>query len=243
MRILAFDTSSAISAVAVCDGDRVLAQDDSPAEDGGKHGEVLLPRIEAVLAAAGLRLQQLELIAVGVGPGSFTGLRVGLATAKGLALATGIALRGVGSLQVMAAGALAREQAARALAVLDAGKGELFAAAFARVAGAQPLQPLLAPQRMLPQALAQRVAALAAAGEPLWLCGGGARRGFEQLAAVLGPGARLVEPALDLPQGRHVASEAWREWQAQGASDVAALEPVYLRGSDAKLPDEPLSLG
>ena len=103
MRVLAFDTSTAVTAVALLDGVRVLAEDEGPNED--RHGDVLLPRVQGVLAGAGLALGEVELIAVGIGPGSFTGLRIGLATAKGLALATGIPRRGVCSRRALAAGA------------------------------------------------------------------------------------------------------------------------------------------
>ena len=118
MRILGFDTSSLVTAIAVTDGDRVLAHDDRSSEQ--RHAEVLLPRIEAALASAQVGLSAIELIAVGIGPGSFTGLRVGLATAKGLALATKIPLCGVSSLRVLARGVASRAEVV--LAALDAGK-------------------------------------------------------------------------------------------------------------------------
>ena len=85
VRVLAFDTSTDLTTVALCDGDRVLAEDDSRSD--ARHAELLLPRIQSVLAAAGASLASIELIGVGAGPGSFTGVRVGLATAKGLGLA------------------------------------------------------------------------------------------------------------------------------------------------------------
>ena len=100
-RILAFDTSANATAVAIVDGDRVFAEE-AIETTSGRHAETLLPRIERCLAASSLTLADLELIAVGVGPGSFTGVRVGIATAKGLALATGIPVRGVVSLASLA---------------------------------------------------------------------------------------------------------------------------------------------
>jgi tRNA threonylcarbamoyladenosine biosynthesis protein TsaB len=235
MRVLAFDTSSSISAVAVTAGDRVLAEDHSA---GSKHqGDVLLPRIAAVLAAAGVPLSAIELIAVGVGPGSFTGLRIGLATAKGLALATSIPIAGVCSLRVLARGVIDLRELA--IPVLDAGKGELFGAVYAR--RGEALQTLLPPLRAQPDELAQRIASVAHGASVL--CGGGARQHFQALRAALGADASLADIERDLPQARHLAREAVLRVACEGPSDLATLEPVYLRDSDAKLPSEPLRLG
>ena len=234
MRILAFDTSSQLTAVAVTDCERVLAEDHSVGE--GRHGDLLLPRIRSQLEVAGVDLGAIELLAVGVGPGSFTGLRIGLATAKGLALATSIPVRGVCSLRVLARGAI--ELGEVVVAVIDAGKGELFGAVYRRDADA--LEPLLPPLRALPEELARRIAEIDPG--PAVVCGGGARRCMPLLAAALGGRAVLAEVSRDLPRGRHVAHEARLRMQSEGPSDVALLEPVYLRGADAKLPTEPLVL-
>jgi tRNA threonylcarbamoyladenosine biosynthesis protein TsaB len=236
MRILAFDTSSAVTAVAVTDGDRVLAHDDRPGEQ--RHAELLLPRIEAALARAQLELAAIELIAVGIGPGSFTGLRVGLATAKGLALATRLPLCGVSSLRVLGRALDACDKLA--VCALDAGKGELFGAVYGRRAG--ELETLIAPLRAEPAVFARTLLerGLPAAGL-LW-CGAGARRYAAELAGVLDAPLQLAEPSYDVPSGQHVAAEALARFRREGPSDLSALEPVYLRGSDAKLPDEPLAL-
>jgi tRNA threonylcarbamoyladenosine biosynthesis protein TsaB len=236
MKILALDTSSVLTAVAVADGERVLAEDGSPS--GDRHGEVLLPRIQAQLSAAGLSLSQIELIGVGLGPGSFTGLRVGVATAKGLALATGIPICGVSSLEVLARGVL--DAADRAAVVLDAGRGELCAAVYAR-AGDHPelVLPLL---RATPEVVAERVVeALHGAGSAV-LCGSGVRSQSLSFARLLGPRAQVADATRDTPRALHVAAAARARFASQGAADRAALEPIYLRESDAKLPDEPLAL-
>jgi tRNA threonylcarbamoyladenosine biosynthesis protein TsaB len=234
VRILAFDTSSQVTAVAVTDGGRLLAEDHSPGE--GRHGDLLLPRIRSQLETAGVALASMDLLAVGVGPGSFTGLRIGLATAKGLAVATSIPLRGVCSLRVLARGAI--ELGEVVVVAIDAGKDELFGAVYRR--REEALEPLLPPLRAVPEELARRIAEIDPG--PAVVCGGGARRCMPLLAAALGGRAVLGEALHDLPQGRHVAHEARLRMQSDGPSDVALLEPVYLRGADAKLPDEPLAL-
>jgi tRNA threonylcarbamoyladenosine biosynthesis protein TsaB len=236
MRVLGFDTSSLVTALAVVDADRVLAHDDRSGEQ--RHAEVLLPRIAAALVQAQLTLSEIELIAVGIGPGSFTGLRVGLATAKGLALATGIPLCGVSSLRVLARGVAARAEIV--LAALDAGKGEVFGALY--LAGESGPSPLLAPLRAEPDAFARAVLACGVALPNVSCCGGGVRRYQETFERVFGARVRLADVSCDMPSGVHVAAEGRAVLRAEGPADVAVLEPVYLRGSDAKLPDEPLAL-
>jgi tRNA threonylcarbamoyladenosine biosynthesis protein TsaB len=235
MRILAIDTSSPVSAVSLVDGGRVVAEDQIGSES--RHAEHLLPRIQIQLGAAGWALSAIDLIAVGLGPGSFTGLRVGLATAKGLALATGIPVRGISSLAVLARAAL--EHAELALIAIDAGRGELFGGAYRGRAG-QPLETILREHLALPEAFAREAAArgLGAAS----ICGSGARRYQTEFAAGLGESLRSCEPLFDLPQGRHVAWEARMGFEREGPSALARLEPVYMRPSDAKLPERPLSL-
>jgi len=236
VKVLALDTSSPTTAVAIVDGQRVLAEDDSASEE--RHGAVLLPRIEAQLHAAGLPLQALELIAVGLGPGSFTGLRVGVATAKGLALATSLPVRGVSTLEALALPLL--EHAERALVVLDAGRDELYAAAYAR-AGARPallLPPLRAP---LPDLLGH-LSELTRVHGAISVCGDGARLHAHALADRLGTTCAPADRGCDRPRGRYVARAAIAAFVAEGASDLATLEPTYLRDSDAKLPDEPLAI-
>ncbi|MCW2757850.1 MAG: tsaB [Nocardioidaceae bacterium] len=102
--LLAFDTSTTGVTVALHDGERVVASYDD--EQGLRHGELLAPGIERVLAEASATPKDLTAIAVGVGPGPFTGLRVGLVTARTKAHALGITVRGVCSLDVLAAAAV-----------------------------------------------------------------------------------------------------------------------------------------
>lgn len=241
MRILAFDTSSSISAVSVVDGDRVLAEDDAPS--AALHGETLVPRIRAAMQRAGLAYTDLDLVAVGVGPGSFTGLRVGLATAKGLALAAGVALRGVDSLAALARGALedARVGAtenAIAVTVVDAHRGEVFVAAYARSEG-DALRVLLAPACAAPEAAAALVrdacAASVSVGAAL-VCGDAAVAHGAAFVGALGGRARMADAQGGSPRGRFLAAEARSAFAREGASDLATLEPFYLRQAEVTLP-------
>jgi len=118
--ILAFDTATPAVTVALHDGARVLAQES--AVDARRHGELLAPLVGRVLAAAGFRPADLESIAVGTGPGPYTGLRVGLVTARVLGSALAIAVDGICTLDVIAADRqMPRVQTGDLLAILDVG--------------------------------------------------------------------------------------------------------------------------
>ncbi len=157
MIVLGFDTSTPATAVAVRlgDGTTTQARDDPPAGAHPGHATRLLDMAHELLAAAGVAWSQVDRIAVGLGPGTFTGLRVGVATARGLAQSLGVQLVGVSSLQALAVAALSSEATdpPRVLAVIDARRSEVFAAAYQL--GARGLPQELAPARALaPQELA-----------------------------------------------------------------------------------------
>ena len=98
MVILAFDTATDVATSALVDGDEVLGERTSRAV-------TLLEDVDALLRRAGMQTRDVEALAVGIGPGSFTGVRIGLSTARGLGLALGIPAAGVSTLDVLAAGA------------------------------------------------------------------------------------------------------------------------------------------
>jgi tRNA threonylcarbamoyladenosine biosynthesis protein TsaB len=124
--VLGIDTATRVSSVAIVDGDRVLAEVDG---DAKARGTDLLVLIDRACAAAGIAPSQLDAVAIGAGPGSFTSLRIGMATAKGIAFAAHKPLWAVSSLAALAARAPAIGDE-RVAAVLDARRGEVYAAAF-----------------------------------------------------------------------------------------------------------------
>src|SRR3954470_12060940 len=137
MRALAIDTSTRRAGVVLLEGPRVVAAEES--HDPRSHAERLLDLIERAFRAAGWNKKDIDLVASGLGPGSFTGVRVALATAKGIALALDRPLVGVGSLEAMAVSAweIPPDDAGEAapeviIPLLDARKGEVFWAAYGR---------------------------------------------------------------------------------------------------------------
>jgi len=216
--ILAFDSSGVAVSAALCRGGAVLAARREPMERG--HGERLLPLLKAVMAEAGLGFDALDAIAVAVGPGRFTGLRIGVAAARGLALATGKPAIGIGSFEAAAA-AVEEPERSSILVVIDSRREELFAQLFDR-AGEAMGAPLVAK----PEA----IAAMLPAGA-LLVTGDGALL-MEQALAGRGD-ARLRAAALRPEILAQLAEAALR----QGGAEPA--RPIYLRAPDAKLPAGP----
>lgn len=139
--LLALDTSSGTVAVAVHDGRRVVAERSVPS--GQRHAEVLAPTVAEVLAEAGTDRRGLSGVAVGVGPGPFTGLRVGLVTARTMALALGVPVYGVCSLDILAAEAIDAGHDEFLIAT-DARRKEIYLASYAsrhRVGGPEVVKP------------------------------------------------------------------------------------------------------
>lgn len=233
VRLLAFDTATPATTVALAVADEnVLTRRHEPAP-GERPGHVteLLPLALALLAEAGLDMAQLDRLAVGIGPGTFTGLRIGVATARALAHAQDLPLVGVSTLRSLAAGAAAQGSGAEppaTLAVLDARRGEAFAAAWRTGDATQPaIEPLLAPAALAPDALAEAVAALPAGALAV---GDGAVRFRDVLAA-----AGAVVPADDSAAHRVDAAVHARLAMAMEPDARDAVLPAYLRLPDAEL--------
>jgi tRNA threonylcarbamoyladenosine biosynthesis protein TsaB len=187
------------------------------------HARTLLPLIDEVLSAAGVGLTDLDLLAVSIGPGSFTGLRIGLAVVKGLALATGTPVVGVPTLRAYALAVGVRP--GMVWPVLDARKGEVYAGGYRWRDG--ELAEAVAPAAMDPAALAARLQ------PPCTLVGDGVDAYGELWRAVRGLSQlRLGERP---PSGAVVARLGIALLAGEGAADLAALEPRYCRLSEAEL--------
>ena len=159
MRILGLDTATRATTVALLDleaGTVTERRDDPPRGERPRHTTRLLALAVEVLTDAGCGWEDLTRIAVGVGPGTFTGLRIGISTARALAAARDLPLVGVSTLRSLAHGAAATAagEGRAVLAVLDARRGEVFAAGWSPGTVADPeALPLLAPTALTPEAL------------------------------------------------------------------------------------------
>jgi tRNA threonylcarbamoyladenosine biosynthesis protein TsaB len=232
LRVLAFDTSAHVTSLAICHGQAVIERHEVA---DAKHAETLLPNVKAMLAEAGWTLAQIDVIGVGVGPGSFTGVRVGVATAKGLGLALQKPVIPVVSLDALAHEALRVTDSLRIAACLDAFKGELFCAVYTR--DGSELQRERAPFHAPPDIVRESLAAVSG-DELLALVGAGITRYPELLADA--PGAWQIYDGIAAPRAGVVAQLAAARFLAGDVPELAKVTPVYLRDSDAQLPKVPL---
>jgi tRNA threonylcarbamoyladenosine biosynthesis protein TsaB len=222
--VVGFDTATRdVAAALVRDGD-VVAERSVPAPAGGRpaHAAALLAAVEEIVGDAG-GWDTVDLLAVGVGPGSFTGLRIGVATARALAQSLGREVAPVGSLAAIARGIGELPGAGEnpRVAVLDARRGQAFAAVH-DAAGAETHAPAV----VSPEELAELVGDLP--GSPL-AAGDGALRFRGELEA-----AGAVVPAGDAPHriaARHICALAL-DTRARPAAEI---KPIYLRPPDAEL--------
>lgn len=137
MLTLAFESSAKAASVALCDGDRLIAQ--SFQNCGQTHSVTLLPMAQDLLKNSGYTLQDVELFAVAHGPGSFTGIRIGVSTVKGLAWGCDQPAVGVSTLEAMAYNGLAFGEGALLCCVMDARRNQVYHALF-RVENGQPVR-------------------------------------------------------------------------------------------------------
>jgi tRNA threonylcarbamoyladenosine biosynthesis protein TsaB len=223
--VLGIDTSTADSVVAVSvEGELASERATGPATGDGRprHADTLLAEVDAAVSAAG-GWERIGTIAIGVGPGTFTGLRIGVATARALAQARELPVAAVSSLAALARGIdPARAPERPRLALIDARRGEVFAALHA-VAGAMLWEPLVA----TPDSIAERVADLGAA--PL-AAGDGSLRFRAQLEAAGVDVLPDADPAHRMA-ARHVCALA----AGVEPGRPEHVRPIYLRRPDAEV--------
>lgn len=220
MFVLAIDTALGACSAAVLDAeaDAVVAGDSLLMERG--HAEALIPLVEQVMAAAGLEFEHLSRIAVTIGPGSFTGLRVGLSAARGFGLAANLPVVGVTTFAALAAPYLAQDDAVPVVSAIDARHGHVYLQMFG--VGARTL--------IAPRVTTVREAARSVAIGAVRLVGSGA-----SLVAEAWPGSEKEPVSVDDMPAPDVA------WVARlgAVADPEAAEPrpLYLRPPDAKPQD------
>lgn len=223
MRILTIETSTPTEDVAVVESGLVLAKRSLAAGRG--HAEELVIAIAEALRDSATELRGLAAIGVSIGPGRFTGLRVGLATAKGLSAVSGVAVRPVSTLEALAR--TVDDAGALVASALDARRGEVYGALFRLGEGRRPAR-LLDDRAEPPEAFAARVRD-AAAGEPVLFVGTGALAYRSEFGRTLGASARFPEAVVLHPSALAIATMV-EEAALDPAPDLDVIEPVYLRG-------------
>ena len=222
--LLALETSSESGGVALLEGDEILGE----APIGGRepqHAAALLPAVDALLAGAGRQLDEVDLIAVSVGPGSFTGLRIGLATALGLCFGTGRQIVPVPTLAALAASA---GDVSPIAPMLDARRGQLYTGLYDGSGAVlhedcvtDPL-PWLAALAALPGA------------DPVWLLGPGAHLYRNEIEVVLGRHGRLLDVETGRPRAANVGRLGARLAREGGALPPEQITLRYLRRAEAE---------
>ena len=231
MNILAFDTACASCSAAVRSEGRLLARRFEPMPRG--QAEALIPMVQDVLAQAGTTFRDLDGIAVTVGPGSFTGLRVGLAAARGMALPLGLPVVGVTTLEAVAWGARAATgggpPGASCLIALETGRGDVYAQSFSLPG----LEPVCEPAALSPGDAMRLIPADASGASGVVVAGDGA-------GSVRGP---LAEAGIEVrlaagcsrPDAARVASIGALRL-TDGAGPAALPAPLYLRPPKVRPP-------
>ncbi|MBM7866132.1 tRNA (adenosine(37)-N6)-threonylcarbamoyltransferase complex dimerization subunit type 1 TsaB [Heliobacterium gestii] len=239
MYVLGIDCSTRVTALAVVDDDQVVAEtflhNDRP------HSKRLLPAIEQLLALAELSLTDMAGLAVAIGPGSFTGLRIGLATVKGMAHPLGLPVVGVPTLDALALNGWPYR--GYICPILDARKNEVYSCLYRgctegleKVGSAQAVAPkeLLEQLRRRMEESMDGQEAPEATGPVLFL--GDAVPVYRDLIEQsLGDGAVFAAAETRYPRGSQVARLGWRRLREGDTDDLHQLTPMYIRPSEAEV--------
>jgi tRNA threonylcarbamoyladenosine biosynthesis protein TsaB len=221
--ILAIDSATTAGSVALCRGETLCGE--VLLNVRATHSERLMVTVQQLFADTGITLNEVDAFAVVHGPGSFTGVRVGMATAKGLAMATGRPVVGVSSLQTLAMNVV--ESSSPVCALLDARKKEVYAGLY-RVRGHWP--KALGVERVLsPASLLREI------DGPCLFIGEGAMVYRTLIEDHLGSAARFVPWPLNLPRASQAAALAALQMQQGQVQSPHTLNPAYIRASEAEI--------
>ena len=228
MRILAIDTATEACSVALSDNGSTHAHFElCPRE----HTQRILPMVQDMLTAGDLSLEQLDVLAFGRGPGSFTGVRIGIGIAQGLALGADLPLTGVSTLATMAQGAWRKTGATRVLAAIDARMGEVYWAEYQRdeqgIWHGEETEAVLKPE-----AVSERLRQL----QGRWVTVGTGWPAWPDMAK--DSGLTLSDGEILLPAAEDMLPLAQQQFSAGRIVAVEHAEPIYLRNEVAwkKLP-------
>lgn len=223
MKILAIDTATEACSAALLWNDAVLTRE-QVAPQG--HTRIILPMVSELLAEAGVSFKELDAIAFGRGPGSFTGVRIGIGAAQGLAYGANVPLIGVSTLQMLAQGAYRRQQTEKVIAAIDARMNEIYLGAFTLQDGRMQavldevvIQPELVVNRL--NTIKPKIAGAVAVGTGF--------TSYTELAVNLGLPSMDNQIELNLPWAQDMLAQAAAAYKAGEYCDPALATPVYLR--------------
>lgn len=214
--LLAIDTSTRTVGIAIYDGIQVLCENTWTSHD--YHTVELAPAVHDTLARAGVDIQNLKLLAVATGPGSFTGLRIGMALAKGIALARHLPIIGIPTLEIVAESQPVSPGFTLA-AILQAGRGRLAVGWYMPVDARWELQPPL--EVMDVTRLSQKI------HQPTIVCGELTEAQQNTLARKY-KNVILVSPAHSVRRPALLAELAWKRWMAGESDNPATISPTYI---------------
>lgn len=220
--ILAFDTSTDWLSIAIGRSDQIIAEIEERAPRA--HLNRLLPGIDGLLKEAGGAPNDIEQIAVGVGPGSFTGVRIAISTAQGLAHAIGCPLIGISTLDTIAA--RLPESNATIYPILDAKRSEVYAAEYENFGHRVSDYQVLAPKK-----LAQKIRK---SGKPVLITGDGLEKYKDIFQDELGDLATFSKPALWSPNASVLIKLAKEKIEKEPIESYFKVLPIYIRLSDAE---------
>ena len=238
MKILGIDTAIPSASVAVVADGTLLAERKHVPSDrqsgsvfAPNHAEILLPMIGTMLQDAAIRFEQISGIAVSLGPGSFTGLRIGVASAKGLAYQSGLPIAGISTLEATAA--CAGDFQGTVGSMLDARKGDVYLALFRK---RDERLSRLTPDRLLSieSAIDWLGGFCAAESGPMLLLGDGAVLHERSLQSALAPRLAIASPNAYPTVGAQVARLGETRLRAGRADDLGALTPIYVQLAHAE---------
>ncbi len=225
MTILGMDTATLVSSVAIVTENRVLAE--LTAETRYTHSETLVPHIEEVMRLADVKREELSAVAVSLGPGSFTGLRIGLAAAKAMAYALKIPLVGVPTSEVLAAAFAS--PGARIAPLIDAQKGNAYFSLY------QQRENGLVCEREVAVAAPEEIAGVIdGIQEPVMLAGDFARK-FMAKVDELPKNAMLAPMTHLMPRASLAAARGLIRLERGEGKGPMELEPIYIRRSEAEV--------
>lgn len=227
MKYLTIDTTTKITALSLAESGKLIGE--GFLHTGKTHSERLIPMLDQLLNAADWKLGELDFIGVVRGPGSFTGIRIGIATAQGLAQVLKIPLIGITSLDTLAWAGRGRQE--ETVVILDARKNEWY---YARYRWQNNLECIDGPRAVSPEVLTTE---LRGTNDRFFFVGDAVPGAKNYLEEILAENAVIPLEYQCLPRGAYAACETWEQWKnrAENFSENCRIEPFYIRLSEAEV--------